>query len=106
MFDENEITEYVEHTKDTCPKCDGHNLKLINAKIRDEYDIEVKVKKIRHKFYEYECLDCGTIIKSDIPLDLHGKNQYGKGIKALLLTLSNYGFVSYNQICRAYRKAE
>ena len=89
MFHEEEITNYVEHTKDTCSKCGSHNLKLIDKKIRDEYDIQVIVKKIRHNFYEYKCLDCKALIKSEIPIDLHGENQYGKGIKAFLLTLSN-----------------
>lgn len=98
MFEEDEITDYVEHTMDTCEKCDSHNLELIDEKYRDEYDIEVNVKKIRHKFYVYKCMDCNSITKADIPIDLHGNNQYGKGIKALLLTLSNYGFVSYNRI--------
>lgn len=98
MFKEEEITEYVEHTKDTCDKCNSHNLELVDEKYRDEYDIEVIIKKIRHKFYEYKCIDCGAIVKTDIPIDLHGNNQYGKGIKAFLLTLSNYGFVSYNRI--------
>ena len=98
MFEEEEITDYVEHAKDTCSKCGSHNLELIDTKIRDEYDIQVIVKKIRHNFHEYKCLDCKTLIKSEIPIDLHGENQYGKGIKAFLLTLSNYGFVAYNRI--------
>lgn len=97
-FQDDEITEIKEHKTEECPKCDSTNLKLVNVKERDEFDIEVIVKKVRHKFYEYECLDCGEKIKSNIPLELHGENQYGTGIKTLALTLSNYGFVAYNRI--------
>jgi hypothetical protein len=97
-FEDDEITEIKEHKTEKCLNCNSTNLKIIGVKERDEYDIEVKVKKIRHKFYEYECLDCGKKIKSTIPLELHGENQYGAGIKTLALTLSNYGFVAYNRI--------
>lgn len=97
-FHDDEITEIKEHKIEECPKCDSTKLKLVNVKERDEFDIEVIVKKVRHKFYEYECLDCGEKIKSTIPLELHGENQYGTGIKTLALTLSNYGFVAYNRI--------
>lgn len=97
-FADDEITEIREHKTEECPKCESTNLKLIDVRERDEYDIEVVVKKIRHKFYEYECLECGEKIKSNIPLELHAENQYGSGIKTLALTLSNYGFVAYNRI--------
>ena len=97
-FEDDEITEIKEHKTENCSNCNSTNLKMIGIKERDEYDIEVKVKKIRHKFYEYECLDCGEKIKSRIPLELHGENQYGAGIKTLASTLSNYGFVAYNRI--------
>lgn len=97
-FNDDEITDTIEHKMEKCTKCDSNNLKLIETKNRDEYDIEVVVKKIRHNFYVYKCLDCGEIIKSTIPIELHGENQYGVGIKSLALTLSNYGMISYNRI--------
>lgn len=96
-FEENEITDIVEHAKEKCLKCDSQSLEIINSKDRDEYDIKVTVKKIRHKFHEYKCRDCGEIIKTEIPIELHGENQYGAGIKTLALTLTNYGFVAYNR---------
>ena len=96
-FEEDEITEVKEYKIEKCPKCNNNNLKVINIKIRDELDLEIKVVKRRHKFYEYECLECGNIIKSSIPLNLHNENQYGKNVKTLATTLTNYGFVSYNR---------
>ena len=97
-FDDNEITDTVEHKIEKCPNCDSDNLELIETKNRDEYDIEVTVKKNRHNFYVYKCLNCGKIVKSPIPLELHGENQYGVGVKSLALTLSNYGMIAYNRI--------
>lgn len=97
-FKEDEITERVEHTQDKCPECNGSNLKLIKTRIRDEYDVKVNVIKRRHYFYNYECEDCGKIIKSEIPLELHAENQYGIETKTLISTLSNYGFIAYNRI--------
>ncbi len=96
-FQDDEITDYIDHTEDKCKRCGSNNIKQIGVKTRDEYDIKVTVKKIRHSFYEYECLDCHTKFTSEIPLELHAENQYGTGVKTLALTLINYGFVSYNR---------
>lgn len=96
-FEDDEITEVKEHKIEKCTKCGSENLKVVNVKVRDEYEVETIIKKIRHKFYEYECLDCGEKIKSTIPLDLHGENQYGVSIKTFALTLSIYGFVAHNR---------
>ena len=97
-FKDDEITDIIEHKIEKCPNCNSDNLELIETKSRDEYDIEVVVKKNRHNFYVYKCLNCGELIKSSIPMELHGENQYGVGIKSLALTLSNYGMVAYNRI--------
>lgn len=96
-FNDNEINDTKEHTIDKCPKCNNKNLEVTNIKERDELDFDIKLIKRRHKFYEYECPKCGNIINSDIPLELHGENQYGSGVKTLALTLTNYGFVAYNR---------
>lgn len=96
-FSEEEITEIEEHKIEKCPKCHSHNLSKVEVKERDETDFEIKIIKKRHKFYEYKCKECGEIIKSNIPLRLHAENNYGPSIKTLALTLTNYGFISYNR---------
>lgn len=96
-FTEKEITEIEEHKIVECPNCHSHNLSEIEIKERDETDYEIKIIKKRHKFYEYKCNDCGEIIKSNIPLRLHAENSYGSNIKTLAITLTNYGFISYNR---------
>lgn len=97
-FKEDEITERIEHTKDECPKCGNHKLRLIRVRTRDEYDIKVNVIKRRHYFYDYKCEKCGDVLISEIPLKLHAENQYGTEIKTIISTLSNYGFIAYNRI--------
>lgn len=97
-FDDAEVTEVKEHIIEKCPNCKSRDLTLTDVKVRDEFDISIKIRKIRHKFYIYKCNDCKKIVKSNIPLELHAENQYGSGIKTLALTLSNYGFVSYNRM--------
>ncbi len=97
-FDEEEITEFIEHTKDSCPNCNGNNLELIRTRTRDELDIKYTIVKRRHNFYDYKCIDCGKIVTSEIPLELHGENQYGVETKTLISVLNNYGFIAYNRI--------
>lgn len=96
-FKDDEIDNTIEHTIDECSFCNGNNLELINTKERDSIDIEIKVIKTRHKFYNYKCLDCGKKIKTKIPLNLHADNQYGSTIQALALALTNIGYVSINR---------
>lgn len=96
-FNDNELDKIIEHTIDKCPECDSENLELINIKERDIIDIEIRVIKTRHKFYNYKCLDCGKLIKSKIPFNLHAENQYGSTVQALALSLTNIGYVSINR---------
>ena len=93
---DDEIDETVDHTLEACPKCVG-NLKYIGERHKDVIDYKVKVIKTRHIFYEYECLDCGKIVHSAIPLNIKEPVQYGSEIQALSLALINQGFVSINR---------
>lgn len=95
-FSENEITQTVDHPLDTCPKCGGHNLEEFSCTIKDEYDYEVSVKKVRHRFLVYTCLDCGASIRQPYN-GLVAKNQYGPVVKAMALSLMNIGCVSINR---------
>ena len=97
-FEEEEITEKVNHKASKCPKCNGTNLEILEIKTRDETDIKITLIKRRHYFYDCQCKNCGAKIKSEIPSELHGENQYGSEMKTLALILNNYGFVAYNRI--------
>ncbi len=94
-----EVTSLETHSLESCPKCGSYNLKEVDVTIKDEYDYEVNVKKIRHRFLEYRCLDCGSIVK--VPYNgLVAKNQYGNVIQSMALSLMNLGFVSINRTRR------
>ena len=97
-FDNDEITEVVEHSCDECPNCHSKNLSIIETKERDELDTKTFIEKKRHVFQTKICNDCGHIIKARIPKNLHGENQYGSEIKTLILMLYDYGFVSYIEL--------
>ena len=94
-FSDEEITEVQLHKTETCDKCNSSDLEIIEVDERDELDFDIKIKKIRHKFYTCKCRNCGEIIKTEIPPQLHADNQYGSNVKSLIISLYDYGFVSF-----------
>lgn len=93
-FNDNEITDYIDHYKAVCDGCGNIMIKTGRVIEKDEYDIDIIVKKIRHRFYEMQCQECGMIYKEKVPTTLKEENQYGKGIQTLALSLMNEGYVS------------
>ena len=92
--DESDITDIIEHDSKEdgflCPRCDGDNfIPTGEYDVKYEYDVEVVVKKKKHVFYHYQCLDCGTIFVSKSPVHLRGDVGYGKTLQAIALTLTN-----------------
>lgn len=94
-FEDDELTDSVYYEVEKC-SCGG-KLKETGERTKDELDIEIRVKKTRHHFKEYECLCCGRKIQVPIPKHLKEENQYGSNVKALALSLLNEGCVSYNR---------
>ncbi len=93
-FNEDEITETIDHKVEICPNC-GTTMEIKNdGVIKDEFDFKVVVRKIRHRFYETFCPKCGHSEKVMIPNNLKEENQYGTGVQNLVLTLVNEGYVS------------
>ena len=64
---------------------------------KDEFDFEVKVKKIRHNFHSYVCESCRRIVKVSISLQLKEENQYGANVQTFAITLMNQEFVSMSR---------
>ena len=91
--DESEITATVPHPlqdDECCPKCGLNDCTPTGeSEVKYEYDVQVKVVKVKHEFYYYECNNCGTIFRSQIPPNLKEKVQYGSGIQAFALSLTN-----------------
>ena len=91
--DESEITSTVGHPlqdDECCPDCGLTDCTPTGeSEVKYEYDIQVKVVKIKHEFYYYECNNCGTVFRSRIPPNLKEKVQYGSGLQAFALSLTN-----------------
>ena len=66
--------------------------------VKYEYDVRIKVVKVRHEFFYYECNDCGIVFRSQIPPNLKEKTQYGSGLQAFVLSLTNTVNASMNKV--------
>lgn len=98
-FKKEEITEYKEHSMEKCPCCNCDAIKETGKiKEKDEIDYKIVVSKIRHKFKEYECENCGKKFHQEIPNELKEENQYGPQVKALAITLMNQANVPINKV--------
>ena len=90
---ESEVTDTVFYALGDAAECAvcGSNDLIYSGTFEDhyEYDVEVKVKKIRHRYYLYLCMLCGTTVKSAEGPDFRSQCQYGSGVQALALSLMN-----------------
>jgi len=91
--EESEITDTVGHPlqdDECCPKCGLTDcVPTGESEVKFEYDVRIKVVKIKHEFFYYECSNCGTVFRSQIPPNLKEKVQYGSGLQAFALSLTN-----------------
>ena len=97
-FNDDEITEEMEHIMEECPCCHSKTIeKTGDIKEKDELDYKIVIVKRRHKFLEYKCKECGKIFHQGIPNNLKEDNQYGVQVQALELTLMNQANVTINK---------
>ncbi len=73
-----------------CPTCGSDNL-IYTGEYEEKYeiDIEVNVKKKLHKFFLYQCGDCGEVVRTGIEPNLRAECQYGPMVQATALSLMN-----------------
>lgn len=100
--DESDITDTVGHPlqdDEFCPKCGLADCNPTGeSEVKYEYDVRIKVVKIKHEFFCYECNHCGTVFRSQIPPHLKEKAQYGSGLQAIALSLTNTVNASMNKV--------
>lgn len=96
-FDDDEITEVVQHNNASCPNCHHEMIPTGRVVFKDEFELDIVVRKIRHEFIEMKCCQCGYKEIVNIPVNLKEENQYGANIQAFALTLMNEGYVSINR---------
>lgn len=96
-FSDDELTDTYRHELENknCP-CGGH-FNLISVRCKDEFDIQIRLMKIRHEFGNYECDCCHKIVNIPIPNNLKEENQYGVNAQALAVSLLNEGCVSFHR---------
>lgn len=96
-FRDEDITDYVDHRIESCSQC-GSPMNPGNVfAVKDECDFQIVVRRIRHRFIESVCPNCGNKERIAIPRELKEANQYGAGVQNLILTLLNEGYVSMNR---------
>ena len=96
-FKDNEITDTYRYEIDNkvC-KCGG-KLCIVGKRCKDEFDVDIRLMKLRNEFYEYECDCCHKEYKVPIPTRLKEENQYGNNVQALAISLVNEGCVSFHR---------
>ena len=96
-FREDEITDtYIHELNNNRCDCGGILIK-IGKREKDEFEVNIRLMKIRHEFGEYECECCHKKVSVPIPNNLKEENQYGNNVQALAVSLLNEGFVSYHR---------
>ena len=100
--DESEITDIIGHPlrdNECCPTCGSVDCTPTDEyEVKYEYDVRIKVVKLKHVFYYYECNNCGTVFRSQIPPNLKEEVQYGSELQAFALSLTNTVNASMNKV--------
>lgn len=97
-FKKDEVTEVVEYMPKECNKCHSHNIELLDTSInKQELDYEIKIIRRSNQFKNAKCNDCGNIFHANIPNDLKEDIQYGKGVQALSVCLTNEIYTPFNK---------
>ena len=99
---EEEITDTTEHfltEDDCCPDCKKDDFEYTGRTVkRYESEVEVKVKKIEHLYYVYQCKNCGTEVISRTSPEKRTKVRYGANVQAFILVLLNVMNSSINKV--------
>lgn len=77
--EESEITAAIGHPLndgECCPACCLTDCTPTGeSEVKFEYDVRIEVVKIKHEFFYYECNNCGTVFRSQIPPNLKEKSS-------------------------------
>ncbi len=97
-----EIDDVIDHcpsAEEVCPTCGSDNLKYTGEyEEKYEIDVEVKVTKKLHRYFLYECEDCGEIVRTGIDPNHRAECQYGPNVQAIALSLMNSTNAAINKV--------
>ena len=82
-----------------CPNCGARITDdMLTVREKEEIDFEIKINRIRHRFYEIVCSHCNMRFKVKIPNNIKEPAQYGPHIKSLICVLLKGGIVSVKRV--------
>ena len=82
-----------------CPNCGARITDdMLTVREKEEIDFEIKINRIRHRFYEIVCSHCNMRFKIKIPNQIKEPAQYGPHIKSLICVLLKGGIVSVKRV--------
>jgi len=98
-----DVTDTLEHGAVGidlfCPKCGSDDfIPTGESEVKYEYDVRVRIVKVKHVFHYYRCMDCGSVFRTLIPHHLKENAQYGHELQALILAQVNSGNVAINKV--------
>lgn len=97
-----EADEEVSHPVgegEECPSCGGDDF-IFTGEYEGKYEIDIEVKVIKrlHKYWLYQCRNCGQVVRSGIDPSLRAGCQYGPALQALCLSLMNTTNAAMNKV--------
>lgn len=94
-----EVDHFLEEGERYCPTCGSENLTPTGEyEERYEIDINVTVEKTLHKFWLYQCKNCGEKVWTGMDPNLWAKCQYGPTVQAVALSLMNTANAAINKV--------
>ena len=89
----------VELKPEICSKCGADLSGVKGRQVATRYKIDVKVKTVitMYKIYDAKCPVCNKMNSAKLPEGLRGNVQYGEGVRAISVLLTNYAMVSYDK---------
>lgn len=96
--DINNVVSHALEPGDQCPGCGSESL-IYTGRYEEKYvyDVKIQVERTLHKFWLYECANCGEIVRKGIDPNLRANAQYGPTLQALALSLTNTANASMNK---------
>lgn len=97
-----EVDEEVSHLvgeEEVCPACGSDDF-IFTGEYEEKYEIDIEVKVIKrlHKYWLYQCGNCGQVVRSGIAPSLRAGCQYGPALQALCLSLMNTTNAAMNKV--------